>query len=245
MRTSFVPSDEPIKLKTFFAKIKKGSRLFRKIFTYQKKDDRFFSKITQVRTFKRITGIQIYHEQRAQNNLASWNTFCYPNRLKVFLFKYYNNVLGVGSRIAHFNQDVDPSCFFCSTDTRPAPLESFSHIFYNCPHVLKIITKFFENFFAVALDEQSYFSGQFCVKEVDNQSIMFILDILRYSIWQTRLRKMSISYHTIFNETVDMIERITCANKKIENNVINCTMIRIYGPGGPGGREGGGGGGRV
>ena len=44
-----------------------------------------------------------------------------------------NNTLGLNSRVNKFNPDTDPSCTFCANETiYPAPLESFSHFFYDC-----------------------------------------------------------------------------------------------------------------
>jgi len=44
--------------------------------------------------------------------VKGWNTFAYTNRLKVFLFKYYN-ILGTGHMTAHFVRDSNPACIFC------------------------------------------------------------------------------------------------------------------------------------
>jgi hypothetical protein len=44
--------------------------------------------------------------------------------------------LSTGARIGHFNINIDESCFHCRLEKKfPAPRETFSHIFFDCPVV--------------------------------------------------------------------------------------------------------------
>ncbi len=72
-----------------------------------------------------------------------WGKNYLGNDFRVFLLKYYNNLLGLGNRTAHFVQNADARCTFCLLANRPDPVpESFEHVFYSCPvrrmHGMKI-----------------------------------------------------------------------------------------------------------
>jgi hypothetical protein len=68
--------------------------------------------------------------------LALWATVPMNNRFRDFLFKFYSNRLSTGARIGHFNINIDESCFHCRLEKKfPAPRETFSHIFFDCPVV--------------------------------------------------------------------------------------------------------------
>ncbi len=85
----------------FLTSFKKGSRKFRKILGYEKKSYDL-SKLTQVTSFARITSINVPRPKRLKNMYSIWGRGYLNNDVRVFMFKYYNNILGLGHRIAHF-----------------------------------------------------------------------------------------------------------------------------------------------
>lgn len=137
----------------------------------------------------------------------------------MFLFKYYSNILGTGNRVAHFNNEFDPSCIFCRFRARPAPLETFSHVFFECPQVNAIIKKFFDKYLEPELDSSKYFTGSFYETEYDNSTISIILDSLRYNIWQSRLNKIAVSFYTIEHETLTFLTQLANSSKVIDNKL--------------------------
>jgi hypothetical protein len=65
--------------------------------------------------------------------LAWWDKNFLQNRYKEFLFKFTSNTLGLNSRVAHFNVNVNAGCTFCTINKRfPVPQESFRHLFFDC-----------------------------------------------------------------------------------------------------------------
>jgi hypothetical protein len=61
---------------------------------------------------------------------CSWYQYGASNKLSEFLFKFGNNLLGLNSRVHHFNRLVNEACTFCTLNKlAPAPRETFSHIF--------------------------------------------------------------------------------------------------------------------
>ena len=233
----YIPGMEPKELQIFFNEVKKGSRKYRNILSFTTLKRNYFASLPQVRTYKNVTGISTYSEIRARNNLNSWSNYSLPNRLKVFLFKFYGNILGTGNRVLHVNPNIDPSCFFCSINrVLPAPIETTQHVFYDCIIVKKIIDKFVSKYITIEITKEKYFSGCHSDNEKTNQSITLILDLLRYTIWQTKLSKKNISFYSIEDEITEILCGIISSNKKLKNNLLNCPFI--ISEGGDGAQQG-------
>ena len=128
---------------------------------------------------------------RATHLLSSWNNTMLNNKIRTFLFKFYNNILGLNSRVAKFNNVIDPSCTFCTANKLfPAEKESFSHLFYNCPTTNKLLLTFLARFFTInSLTATEFFASKINEKEDDNKALQLALDIFRYYIWNCKLEK--------------------------------------------------------
>ncbi len=191
-------------------------------------DASHFRKMQQVKSYCKCTATAFVNENRSESNLTTWNNYSFPNRFKVFLFKYYNNILGTNNRVAHFNRETNAACFFCQKSLNlPAPAESFAHVFYDCPSVQKIIERFSEKFLTIEVTRDKFFSGFYTETEKENRSINLIMDSVRYCIWQSKLTKKNISYNTIEYETINLLDIITGASKKFENSIITCPFINV------------------
>ena len=226
MRKHFEVSSSPMGIKDFLQKIKKGSKKFRLILNYKKTNPMYFNRFPQVSTYKKLTDIGEYEEKRARANLNSWATYSFPNHFKTFLFKFYGNTLGTGNRVAHINRDSDPSCVFCRYGTLPAPLETFTHIFYDCPKTSVILSKFINKYFTTFPTKSQFFSGELSNNENDNWTATIILDCLRYSIWQAKLLKVNISFYSIENETLQLVDQIASSNKNFKYFLLNTHLLR-------------------
>ena len=183
-----------------------------------------------VRSFCSAASVNFGKEQIWERALGAWNNFYFPNRFKVFLFKYYSNILGVGSRVAHFNNNSDPSCSFCrKANLLPPPIESFGHVFFDCPEAGAVIQKFIGKFFIEEVPRDSYFNGNFAGEKRDLVAINLILDALRFAIWECRLAKNRISYYTIEIETINLLQYISTASNKISQSINQCNFINVDG----------------
>ena len=237
----FVEGEAPERYENLFRSSMKGSKKFRQIMDYQKNDDKFYNSLNQIKTFKKCVEIASIPTAISKLNLSAWNIFALPNRFKVFLLKYYNNTLGTGNRVAHIDISKDPSCTFCrKSGNLPPPLESFAHIFYDCPTVEKIFARFKGKFFRPEITREAYFSGAFLEEPKSNLPLIMILNCFRYSIWEQKLQGALPSYYTIEIETLNLLETIVGANKKINNAITNCPLLYLEGNGDRGrGRDGG------
>jgi hypothetical protein len=131
--------EKSISLNDFMNTFKKGFKYFRKIISHW--DPRLnLEKTTQVKTFLQLIDCQETNTVRLRALYTSWNNHYFNSNLRVFLFKYYNNILGLNSRVSHFNPDINGACTFCSiAGFLPAPKESFIHLFYDCAVVNKVL----------------------------------------------------------------------------------------------------------
>ena len=160
----------------------------------------------------------------------------YARRVEQFFFagknshvslQIFQQQLGLNSRVAKFNNTVDPGCTFCSlTNTRPVCKESFAHLFYHCETTNKIIAEFFQRYFTINTpDTNIFFSGNISIKEDENQSLQLALDVLRYHIWTCKLEKKIPVISSLFSEINDTMGTIYAASTKIKNKANSCDFF--------------------
>ena len=70
------------------------------------------TKLTQVKLYANLTGIENIPITRVRGMLGAWNNFFLPGKISTFLFKFYNDSLGLNSRVAKLNNTVDPVVLF-------------------------------------------------------------------------------------------------------------------------------------
>jgi hypothetical protein len=63
--------------------------------------------------------------------LSNWAGSYFGYRKSMFAFKYYNNTLGINSRVCHYSREIDAGCTFCKeSKILPPPKGN------NTPHFL-------------------------------------------------------------------------------------------------------------
>jgi hypothetical protein len=177
-------------------RVKKGSKKFRQVLAYEAKTYDI-TKLTQVNTLARITNTSVLSENRVRNMQGTWGRHSLNNHFRVYALKYYNNILGLSNRVAHFVPNTDTRCIFCVMDNREIiGIESFEHIFYSCPTTYSIVSKMFEKFFTVNLNPQIYFSGEAVPgNEKENVPFYLTLDIIRFLFGNVNLTKKNNRCH--------------------------------------------------
>jgi hypothetical protein len=170
---------ESMSIAEFLQGFKKGSRKFRKILGYET-IEYDITKLTQVNTMIRINNTTVRGVERVKSMYSMWEKVYLNNDIRVFLLKYYNNILGLGNRVAHFVQNAESRCTFCLIANRPDPV-SFEHIFYSFPTTQNILTKFFEKFMTKMLTAEVYITGSGVDgNERENVPFSLTLDLFRY-----------------------------------------------------------------
>jgi hypothetical protein len=105
----------------------------------------------------RITNTTVPGIERVKNMYCIWGRAYLNKDLRIFLLKYYNNILGLGNRIAHFVPNVENRCTFCLITNKPDPVpESFEHLFFSCPVTQDILKKFFQKFITKDLNAEIF-----------------------------------------------------------------------------------------
>jgi hypothetical protein len=127
-------------LVSFFGRFKKGSKKFRK-FLQDRGPDNAIMGLTVVKTFQRVSNVVINDSKTFKTLHGLWDNKGLSNQVREFAFKFFNNILGLNTRVSHFNNTRDRKCELCKRDkvTNPED-ETFSHLFSRCK-VAKIFKK--------------------------------------------------------------------------------------------------------
>ncbi len=96
-------------------------------------------------TFFRITGIEYVGNEVFARILKSWNGTG-TNRYRIFVFKFFNNILGLNTCTSHFGTNGTRCCWFCFKSGRQDTDETFLHLFFTCPNVTTWHDEFITNF---------------------------------------------------------------------------------------------------
>jgi exonuclease III len=137
-------SCKPRTIKEIYGSFKKGSKTLRKLLGQG--DGGGPPKIANfnvVKKFFSLVDLNLSNQFNVKLHNSRWNLSVLNNRAKEFVFKFNNNLLGLNSRVHHFNRFVPEECSFCILRKQlPAPRETFLHLFYNCPETKKTLVGF-------------------------------------------------------------------------------------------------------
>jgi hypothetical protein len=159
-----------------------------------------------VKTFFRLINLDVTEENVLKVVNVQWANRLLPNKIREFNFKFRNNVLGLNTRVSHFNQNIGRRCTFCTAARiNPVPDESFLHLFFDCPAVGNILERFFNNFLPeLNLDtgtkKKNYlFLGiNPTTGKIDNLFLELLSVILMWYIWECKLQKKAASIQWAF-----------------------------------------------
>jgi len=191
-----------IKLNQFLNSFKKGSNKIRKILDANP----IPANLNQNRSFlthKKTIGIgeQIDEKTIKKNWLGIWNKSFFPNDIRTFLFKSNSNTLGVGNRVHHINPEKNPGCALClKIKNLPEPIETFAHVFWECPVVSKINERFFQTFFETEIHAAVFFCWKkqyFGCNNDDSKCRLWYIQIL---FVEKKLRNVLPTYENVMDD---------------------------------------------
>jgi hypothetical protein len=173
------------------------------------------------------------NDVRIKSLFFSWDKFFLPTRMKTFKFKYYNNVLGLNTRVAHFNNTVSAECTFCNiAGPRPAPAESLSHLFYYCPYTANVINRLIDLYYnGVDFNVEKYFLGTISEHETENVVATIFFDVVRYLIWESKLSKKVPMITSLVENLRYELNIITSCSGRINDLFNNSLTLNIAGNG--------------
>jgi hypothetical protein len=104
------------------------------------------SKAKSVTKFLEVTNLAFTDPDNISRCVSAWNVNGISNRIKTFIFKFYNSILGLNTRLSHFVVDQQRGCNFCAGTVDPVPDESFIHLFLECPTAFGWHNSFLSNY---------------------------------------------------------------------------------------------------
>ena len=123
----------------FFGSFKKGSKSCRCILSkaHVIKIRILPKNLTIFTTFFSLISLEIPNNDTLSCFLSLWTLPYLSNRFREFIFKFFNNKLGLNTRTSHF-LNTDRRCTFRKLIGISDEDETFSHIFFDCPTVVTI-----------------------------------------------------------------------------------------------------------
>ncbi len=220
--------DKSLTMRQFICGFKKGSRNFRRVIT-RVENNINVAECRAVQTYIRTVDVAVLNPRRASSIMSNWNKNFLPSNIRVFIFKFYNNMLGLNSRVAHFNLEINASCTFCADRKLfPAPKETMVHLFYYCPSVHELITEFCTKYLRnPELDLVTYFTSEVAEFEPKNNSLNLILDIFRYVVWQYKLKKTNPNNINFWPEFEYQLSTVTGSSPRFVSELIDCNFFQI------------------
>ncbi len=211
----------------FLSKFKKGSRNFRNVMSYGSTVIKV-SGSRPCKTFARLIDCPVPVEIRAAAMYTSWSSHFLNTSIRVFLFKFYNNILGINTRVANFNPNINAGCTFCGINGPfPVPAETFTHLFFDCNHVQNILGRLYDKYLCnFDLNKNSFFITNINEKECENWPVMIFFNIVRYNIWQNKLEKKIPVFYKICVEIEYAFEIIFGTSPKVFDMFNNCNYFQ-------------------
>jgi len=190
-------------LTVYINKFKKGSSQFRKVLEKQKTRKAHYESIDSL---CRLSDIAPIAETEKKKVAGQWNSTFLPRKMQAFVFKLLNNKLPTNTRLSHMAREpVDRSCFYCMLENnRPAPEETFVHVFRYCPVVQNLVTAFTAEFIPEIADKEETAKFKILLTGLETTDTTNLLPVpinvtrivLLYSIWDLRTRKKIPAYTT-------------------------------------------------
>jgi len=218
------------KIETFLIGFKKGSKNIRKHLAAPEK----IALHQQFRKYSQLTGTRIPDINLLKKTISMWSKHYLPNTVKDFSFKFFNNLLGINTRVSHFNNEVERGCTFCKLDNKlPVPDETFVHLFFECrsgPY--QLINRFFDeqlpelNLAGDEIKKQSlFFFNTPTNKHVPFLGVLFTL-LLQY-IWKSKLNKTRLSYIALLTHLKTNILPVIKVSGEIKSSMTNTDTVFV------------------
>jgi hypothetical protein len=227
--------------------IKKPGKKIRSTMSQYRKKNFKIEEAQSTVTFLRASGLTFTDLVSYGIRISLWGIRGVPNRTKTFLFKLFNNILGINTRLSHFVANRSRGCTFSELrnptasvrDPDPArvpvpvqvpapvplpvPDESFEHLFYGCLTTREWQSKFLEahfpaNFIDSDASRKNYLMMGFHKDYKKNILITMAPLLMQYCIWEARLKKKIPSFYSLNQDFIDICRKFIWSN----NVAYNC-----------------------
>jgi hypothetical protein len=166
--------------------------------------------------------------ERMSSLVSKWNIGFINTSVRVFSFKFYNNILGINSRVSHFNPEINAGCTFCVLNKiLPPPKETIAHLFFDCPTTDSLIQELGHRYLQNCnLEKSSFFTSNISEYEKDNRPLDIILEIFRYVIWQYKLNSKIPSSLNFWCDFQYLVSTTIACSKNFESQVNDCIFFQ-------------------
>jgi len=212
-----LPNTLPVGIVPFMTTFNKGSNKLRKVLAVKNISSLNIENMTSVVSFRNITNTEIIELKFLKANLGFWNFTGQQNSVREFIYKFYNNQLGLNTRVAHFVRGHNRGCTLCQLkNINPLPDETFKHLFFDCDTVASLHKRLIEKYFSSLrnMNEQQqrqfWFNGIFENKA--NLFVTFAIFAFQFLIWKLKLRKEILNFSTMEQNwlyTLDVTHRLS------------------------------------
>jgi hypothetical protein len=230
-----------------FGSLKKPGKKIRTTLTNYRKKNFKIEEAQSTVTFLRASGLTFTDPVSYGIRISLWGTRGVSNRIKTFLFKYFNNILGINTRLSHFVANRNRGCTFCEIKGTAAPIrarglvpvpvplpvpipdESFEHLFYGCMTTREWHTKFLESHFPPDFIPSEEIRKKFLVlgfhsDHKKNILLTMVPLLFQYCIWEARLKKKTPSFYTLNQEFLEIAKKFIWTNNVAHNC---CTFLNF------------------
>jgi len=220
-----------------FLSLKNPGKKIRSWFTKKKNLAFDVTKAKFFVTFHTLTTTVLPNKNILGNRISMWTRSRLNNRVRTFIFKFYNNLLGLNTRLSHFVINQSRNCAFCTGTQDPVPDETFLHLFFDCPATRQWHDSFLAKYIILPADVnrvqrlQLMFFGILPNTTKENLFLAFSIILFQFCIWEEKLRKKKPSFHTLENIYLDSLYSLLQCNKKIllSSELINIPLCRTVG----------------
>jgi hypothetical protein len=155
-----------------------------------------------------------------------------PQQVRNFLIKFANNLLGINTRVSHFDNTVSRKCTICRVANILDPEnESFSHVFLDCPITKHWRTQFETKYLEGIpmgdrpLEKRLLWFTRSLVNNVPYRlSLQIAILYFQFCIWECKLQKIAPSFTSIINGFIVDMNSLTNSNKKLKHSFTNAPL---------------------
>ena len=218
-------------ISNLFAKSTKGSKQFRKILCGGLRPQTEAESLRTVLQYSTLINTLVPDSIPLGKCLELWNKSFLPNDARNFLFLLRNNSLPLNNRINAFYNTVSPLCSFCRIVNRDTtPRESFSHFFLTCPITWNLIFQWTRSLNLApdieTLDFQNLFwYGTVNLTSDDSGTTALIMDLFKYVLWKSKLRRRLPNHLSLSKELKFIIEISCFQSQKLRHRLLNNNLL--------------------
>jgi hypothetical protein len=230
---SRILTDSDMSFSAFIGNSKKPVKRIKLLLNSVKKRACNLEQHQTVKSFFRITDMVYVGNDFYSKVISLWSTCSISCRLSSFIFKYFNNTLGLNTRVSHFGNNVSRNCTFCAGEGRPATDETFLHLFVECPTTSCWANNFNQEYLGGNVLPNADSRRNFWIlgKVIGDDSCdtvrVIVILVFQYMVWEHKLSKNIPSFRTFMCGYLELLNQTIYSNRKWKN-LLELTYPYLY-----------------